>query len=49
MSKKNFDYQGWGIGLIILVGLLYMFLGFKMPYEIDKEVNQQQVVNNARK
>lgn len=51
MSKKSFDYQGWGIGLIILIGLLYMFWGIKMPGEIDREFNQiqRQGVNNARK
>ena len=51
MSKKNFDYFGWGIGLVISLVLLYMFWGLKMPYEIDKEFTQEQTkaVDNARK
>lgn len=51
MYKKNFDYFGWIILLIVFVGFLYMIWGLEMPYEIDKEFsqNQQQGVNNARK
>ena len=51
MSKRDLDYQGWGLGLIILIGLLYMFLSYKTDSEIMQEVmqEQQQAVENARK
>jgi|GEM_PF-3451074 hypothetical protein len=51
MSKRDTDYQGWGLGLIILIGLLYMFFSYKTDSEIMQEImqEQQQGVNNARK
>ena len=51
MSKKNFDYFGWGIGFVVSLVLLYLLWDLKMPYEIDKEFSQeqQQAVENARK
>ena len=53
MSNRNSDYQGWGVAVLVFLGLVYMFLTFKTPGEVTREFIQEQeqlkAVDNARK
>ena len=55
MSNRNSDYQGWGIAILVFLGLAYMFFTFKTPGEVDREWMSEQYghlekgANNARK
>ena len=55
MSNRNFDYQGWGVVVLVFLGLVYMFLTFKTPGEVDREWMSDQYghlekgASNARK